>query len=166
MGTRPLWLIAKQRCNGLEVFTIGSNVLPVFSFREEAEMFLGLGYAADGWQLRETTCGELVSVLYGPCRKVEYVALDPVPDLVALVSLNRNRFISVLLSDLTPPAVETIGVASSAESLRSRSRFFSDQPTSRLHAPEPDPSCHCAGTRIRGSGASMVGSRCSPGWCY
>jgi hypothetical protein len=32
--------------------------------------------------------------------------------LVALVSLNRNRFISVLLSDLTPPAVETIGVAS------------------------------------------------------
>ena len=80
MGTRPLWLIAKQRCNGLEVFTIGSNVLPVFSFREEAEMFLGLGYAADGWQLRETTCGELVSVLYGPCRKVDYVALDPVPD--------------------------------------------------------------------------------------
>jgi hypothetical protein len=51
-------------------------------------------------------------VLYGPCRKVEYVALDPVPDLVALVSLNRNRFISVLLSDLTQPAVETIGVAS------------------------------------------------------
>jgi hypothetical protein len=112
MGTRPLWLIAKQHCNGLEVFTIGSNVLPVFSFREEAKMFLGLGYAADGWQLRETTCGELVSVLYGPCRRVEYVALDPVPDLVALVSLNRNRFISVLLSDLTPPAGETIGVAS------------------------------------------------------
>ena len=112
MGTRPLWLIAKQRCNGLEVFTIGSNVLPVFSFREEAEMFLGLGYAADGWQLRETTCGELVSVLYGPCRRVEHVVLDPVPDLIALVSLSRKRFISVLLSEFTPPAVETIGVAS------------------------------------------------------
>jgi hypothetical protein len=112
MGTEPLWLIAEQHCNGLEVFTIGTDVLPVFSFREEAEMFLGLGYAADGWQLRETMCGELVSVLYGPCRRVEHVALDPVPDLVALVSLSRKRFISVLLSDLTPPAVETVGVAS------------------------------------------------------
>ena len=112
MGTRPLWLIAKQRCNGLEVFTIGSNVLPVFSFREEAEMFLGLGYAADGWQLRETTCGELVSVLYGPCREVTHVSLDPVPGMVEFVSLSRERFIEVLLSDLTPPAGETIGVAS------------------------------------------------------
>ena len=112
MGTRPLWLIAKQRCNGLEVFTIGTDVLPVFSFEEEAQMFLGLGHAIDGWQVRETTYGELISVLYGPCRRVEYVALDPVPDLVALVSLSRKRFISVLLSEFTPPAVETIGVAS------------------------------------------------------
>ena len=61
MGTRPLWLIAMQCCNRLEVFIIGSNVLPVFSFREEAQMFLGLGHAADSWQVKETTCGELVS---------------------------------------------------------------------------------------------------------
>ncbi len=113
MGTRPLWLIAKQPCNGLEVFTIGSNVLPVFSFREEAEMFLGLGYAPDGWQLRETTCGELVSVLYGPCRRVEHVALDPMPGVVELVSLSRRAFIRTLLaSDLTPPALDTVGVVS------------------------------------------------------
>ena len=105
MGTRPLWLIAKQRCNGLEVFTSGSNVLPVFSFREEAEMFLGFGYAADGWQLRETTCGELVSVLYGPWRRVEHVVLDTVPDLVALVSLSRKAFVRVLLKgEIKAPA--------------------------------------------------------------
>ena len=97
MGTRPLWLIAEQRCNGLEVFTIGKDVLPVFSFREEAEMFLGLGHDADGWRVKETACGELISVLYGPCREVEHVALDPVPGLVELVSLDRRAFIRALL---------------------------------------------------------------------
>jgi len=115
MGTRPLWLIAEQRPNGLEVFTIGSGVLPVFSFREEAEMFLGLGHAASdtSWQVRETTCGELVSVLYGPCREVRHVSLDPVPGIVELVSLSRKAFVSALLaSNLTPPQVETVGAAS------------------------------------------------------
>src|SRR5215212_1300565 len=97
MGTRPLWLVAVQRRNGLEVFTIGSNVLPVFSFREEAEMFLGLRHAADGWQVRETTRGEIVSVLYGPCREVTHVSLDPVPGMVELVNLSRKAFVEALL---------------------------------------------------------------------
>ena len=97
MGTRPLWLISKQRFRGLEVFTIGTNVLPVFSFKEEAEMFLGLGHTADGWQVKETSCGELVSVLYGPCREVEHVFLDPVPGLVELVGLSRRAFVGALL---------------------------------------------------------------------
>ena len=115
MGTKPLWLIAEQRPNGLEVFTIGSDTLPVFSFREEAEMFLGPGHAASdtSWQVRETTCGELVSVLYGPCRDVTHVSLDPVPGMVGLVSLSRMAFIGALLaSDLTPPAVEAVGASS------------------------------------------------------
>ena len=114
MGTRPLWLIAEQRCNGLEVFTIGSDVLPVFSFREEAEMFLGLGHAADGWQqARETTCGELVSVLCGPCREVTSVSLDPIPEMIELVSLSRQAFVRALLESApTPPAVERVRVAS------------------------------------------------------
>jgi hypothetical protein len=120
MGIRPLWLIAEQCCNGLEVFTIGRNVLPVFSFREEAEMFLGLGYAADGWQVRETTWGELVSVLCGPCRKVTHVSLDPVPGLVELVSLSRRSFIGALLErePKAPAAQEPsmAGLASQAES--------------------------------------------------
>src|SRR5918997_1408550 len=97
MGIGSLWIIAKQRCNGLEAFTIGTNVLPVFSFREEAEMFLGLGHDSDGWRVKETACGELISVLYGPCREVEHVALDPVPGLVELVSLDRRAFVRALL---------------------------------------------------------------------
>ena len=92
-------MIAEQRPNGLEVFTIGSNVLPVFSFEEEAQMFLGVGHAADGWQVRETTCGELVSVLYGMCRDVTRVSLDPLPGITELVSLSRRGFVGTLLED-------------------------------------------------------------------
>ncbi len=115
MGNRPLWLIARQRCSGLEVFTIGRHVLPVFSFREEVETFLHFRDAADGWQARETTCGELVSILYGPCRDVEYISLDPLPGLVELVGLSRKDFVKALLGSDTSSAVEEpqlLGVAS------------------------------------------------------
>lgn len=105
----------------MEVFTTGreGEVLPVFSFKEEAEMFLRLGLPEkEGWLVRESTCGELTSVLYAPCRDIGHVALDPLPETVGegtvgLVSLGRERFISALLaSDLTPPAVKMVGVAS------------------------------------------------------
>ncbi len=95
----------------MEVLTVASNVLPVFSFEEEAEMFLNMEYAAEGWQVRETAREELVSVLYGPCREVTHVALDPVPRILELVRLSREDFIRVLLSELTTPAaVEKVGV--------------------------------------------------------
>ena len=113
MGTRPFWLMAEQRCNELEVFTIGSNVLPVFSFREEAEMFLRFGVPEKkGWPVSETTREELASVLYGPCREVTHVALDPVLGLVEFASLSREHFMRVFLSKFMPPSVEAVGVAS------------------------------------------------------
>ena len=65
-------------------------------------MFLGLGHAGfDGWQARETTAGELLSVLYGPCAGVERVALDPLPEMlvertIGLVSLSRERFVDLV----------------------------------------------------------------------
>jgi len=115
LARRGFQLIVRQQARNLEVFTVGDagEVLPVFTFEEEAELFFRLGVPEkEGWQLRETTCGEMISVLYGPCREVTRVSLDPVPDLVALVSLSRKRFISVLLSEVTPPPVEMVGVAS------------------------------------------------------
>jgi hypothetical protein len=84
-------------------------------------MFLRLGVAGTGWRVRETTCGELVSVLYAPCREVRRVALAPLPKMavesrVGFVSMGREAFVEVLLpSDHVPPAVEEmlmIGVAS------------------------------------------------------
>jgi hypothetical protein len=89
----------------LEVLTTsladGRRVLPVFSFEEEAALFLCLGLHGS-WQVRRTGPGELVSLLYGPCREVELVALDPMSDVETdvmnkLVSLERRRFVDVLL---------------------------------------------------------------------
>src|SRR5215210_7059912 len=80
---RPLWLIANHENGRMNVFILGSDddekTLPVFSFEEEAEIFLRLGETGTGWRSRETTAGELISLLYGPCAGVKRVALDPLP---------------------------------------------------------------------------------------
>jgi hypothetical protein len=79
---RPLWLIANHDNGRMHVFTLGSDdkeTLPVFSFEEEAETFLQLGEMGTGWRSRETTAGELISLLHGPCAGVKRVALDPLP---------------------------------------------------------------------------------------
>jgi hypothetical protein len=107
----------------LEVLTIGSNleVLPVFSFREEAEMLLRLGGSETDCRVRESTYGELTSVLYASCRDVRRVALDPLSGMVVeskvgFASPSREAFIEVLLpSHSMPTAVEEphiTGVAS------------------------------------------------------
>ncbi len=101
----PYWLLAKRRCGRLEVLTTsladGRRVLPVFSFEEEAALYLCLGVQGS-WQVRRTAPGELVSLLYGPCREVELVALDPISEVETdimnrLVSVERRRFVDILL---------------------------------------------------------------------
>jgi hypothetical protein len=120
---QPFWLLVRRRTAGLDVYTVGDEeqVLPIFSFEEEAEMFLRLGVSEKGWRVRESTCGELASLLYGPCRDIGQVSLDPLPDavggrIVGCVSLCRKDFAGALLmSDSVPPAVEgprLAGVAS------------------------------------------------------
>ena len=99
------WLIAKDQNVRVEVLTIehgGEEVLPVFSHEEEAELFLGLAGVGDGWRVRQSGAGEIISVIYGPCAGVRSVALDPLPEMVAeeaveLVSLGRNRFVERLV---------------------------------------------------------------------
>ena len=108
------WLITKNDNGRLEVLTSGlgayEEALPVFSYEQEAEMFLGLWEAGfDGWRVRESTAGEVISVLYGPCASVKRVAVDPLPEMVlestvGLVSLSRERFVNLLLSREWPLA--------------------------------------------------------------
>jgi hypothetical protein len=98
---RPFWLIVKDRTGGMEVLRTtlasGEEALPVFSFEDEARMFLELG-TSGCWRVRETTAGELTSVLLGLCAGVERVVLDPLPGqfaqaLIGLASMGREAFI-------------------------------------------------------------------------
>ena len=69
---RAYWLVIKHLSSRMDVFTThlcgDRKALVVFSFQEEAEMFLELRLTAskDRWRVRQTSVGELVSVLYGP----------------------------------------------------------------------------------------------------
>lgn len=76
--------------------------MPIFSFPDEAGLFLSLGgFAEDGWRVNESTSGELFSALVDETpADVGFVALDPLPEMVdgicgttiSLVSLSRQRF--------------------------------------------------------------------------
>jgi hypothetical protein len=121
---RPLWIITCYHNCQMEVLTIdpdgnGGGSLPVFSFQEEAQTFLGLSEndQEEGrrWRSRETTAGELVSVLMAPCVEVRHVALDPLPLtlgigrlMVSLCSVARERFVEELLGRRTETAGELV----------------------------------------------------------
>jgi hypothetical protein len=103
------WLIAKNGNSRVELLTTDhgegdcGETLVIFGHEEEAEIFLYLGgYGDDGWRVRESSSGEIVSVLYGPCSGAEGVALDPLPVMMddrtlRLVWLGRERFLDHLL---------------------------------------------------------------------
>lgn len=107
-GTRrpPYWLIARVARNRMEILVVeGADceaMLPVFSSEEDARQFLlARDGGGSGWLPRWTSCGELVSILYGPCAEVERVALDPFPDAtseaIELVGVSRAVFVDTLL---------------------------------------------------------------------
>jgi len=105
---RSFWLIVTRAHGRMEVLTIdagGETVLPVFSFQEEGEFFLSLETTEADWWPRETTTGELVSLLLGLCARVDKVALDPLPSLgereiIGLVSTGRRRFMRYLMGEV------------------------------------------------------------------
>ena len=112
-GTQRYWLIAKDAKDGFgrpasqpDLLTVDldgtGQALPVFGFEEEAEMFLWLQTTEDGREVRETTPGQLVSILYGPCADVGRVMLDPLPEIGArmqngLLGMDRNDFVESVL---------------------------------------------------------------------
>jgi hypothetical protein len=105
LARRSFWLIARHHHCRIEPFTIDltyGEVLPVFGFEEEAELFLRLGMLGTGWRARRTTAGELISILYGPCAGVERVVLDPLPEIlceatVGPVNLARKYFVRTIV---------------------------------------------------------------------
>jgi hypothetical protein len=109
LARRPRWLITRYTMGQMEVRTVGiedDEVLPVFSFEEEARMYLRLRAEPwdEDWRVRETSVGELVSVLHGPCARVIRVALDPLPEVCGgapdgLLSVRRDDFVLALLNE-------------------------------------------------------------------
>ena len=82
MARRPIyWTIAgESRSATLTVDPDdGGEALAVFSFQEEADLFLRFQGARGDWRVRETTAGEIVSVLRGSHASVERIVMDPLP---------------------------------------------------------------------------------------
>ena len=99
-------MILRHRGLRTEALTVaGGDVLPIFSFGEEAAMFLRLDKFGVGWQTEATTPAELASMLSrGPCAGVGMVALDPPPEVCGsawldLVSLDKAEFLRTLGSE-------------------------------------------------------------------
>ena len=109
--TRPVrcmrfWLVVREGVGRPEPMTTeladGRRTLCVFSFGEEARLFLHLGDVGGGWRVRAAGVRELVSVLSGLCGGVELVALDPLPQreaeaLNGLLCADQERFAGCLL---------------------------------------------------------------------
>ena len=107
--TQRYWVIAKDAKDEFgqpDLLTVDldgtGQALPVFSFEEEAEMFLWHQRTEDRREVRETTPGQLVSILYGPCADVGRVMLDPLPEIEArlqnsLLGMDRNDFVESVL---------------------------------------------------------------------
>jgi hypothetical protein len=100
------WLIAKHENGRMHALVTGARsddqTLPVFSFEEEARLFLWLENPGTDWRARETTAGEIISVLHGPYLGVNKVALDPLPSIFgeeinSLVSLRDDDFARILV---------------------------------------------------------------------
>jgi hypothetical protein len=96
------WLISDGAAGALvlDLADLGRS-LPVFSFREEAELFLALG-GLGGRRVKESGAGDFLSLFFGPGADVTSVVLDPLPAMLrdstaGLISLSPERFIDRFL---------------------------------------------------------------------
>ncbi len=107
-GPAPFWLILAEDRDGGETNPLtvelpgkGEGVLPVFSFEEEARLYLWVERLEDRCHVEEVESKRLASVLSGACSRFEWVALDPmgerwVREANQLVCMSRERFLSLL----------------------------------------------------------------------
>ena len=114
------WVVFADECRLTCPLTLGleggKEALAVFSHQEEADMLLWwFGTVGEGWRIRRTSAGEVVSLLYGPCCGANTVALDPSPQMLAdsfisSVALERGRFVRWVTSrKLSPPLLPDAG---------------------------------------------------------
>lgn len=103
------WLIVRDAagCGSPEILTLGpgiegdGKVLPIFSFEEEALLFLRFCEFEGGWRVGKIGISDLVSALADARPEVRQVALDPIPEIGPygphdLVSVPRETFVGML----------------------------------------------------------------------
>ncbi|MGH3146273.1 MAG: hypothetical protein ACRDTR_10785 [Rubrobacter sp.] len=99
------WLIVRDGGGPMEVLTLGAagdeETLPIFSFEEEALLFLQLSGLRGSWRASKSGIADLISVLADSCSNAGSVALDPLPEIGLrgshyLVSLSRAEFVELL----------------------------------------------------------------------
>lgn len=104
VASAPFWVIARRTTSRMEIFTAtigGQRTLPVFGFRDEAETFVFLEGLGGGWRPRDSSAGELISLLFGPCAHVDGVVLDPPPEICTRRQpkpVERKRFVALLVA--------------------------------------------------------------------
>jgi hypothetical protein len=148
-----LWLVAKDGTCSVETLTVecgGHEALAVFSHEEEAELFLYLGKIGDGWRVRESSAGEVVSLLFGPYAGVGSVALDPsplmAPEMINLVRVGRDRFVNLIA---VPGEERTITMTKRTRISGQQNRLLIENSNRR---PRPSPS---AGSTLLSSGTKV-----------
>lgn len=117
---QPFRLIVNNEKDWMDVLTIQlasgrEGALPVFSHEQEAEEFVRLGNWGAGWQVRETSARELVSVLSGTGADIGWVALDPWPEIdggmvVDLIGVGRREFVEQLVGRIQASCSTAPGV--------------------------------------------------------
>jgi len=97
------WLIVERGPDRPVALTVGAfpdeEALAVFSFEEEALLFLSVEGLAEDWAVTEVLADELASVLSGSYPG--WVTLDPLPGplggkMARLLSMERERFLAGL----------------------------------------------------------------------
>lgn len=103
--SRLRYLIARREGTRLEVLTLSARrrgeTLPVFTGAGAARDFVR--NAGGDWRVRESTAGELVSLLVGLLPRVDRIALDPVFGVSAgdaePRSTPKEEFVAVLMGE-------------------------------------------------------------------
>ena len=100
MRPGTFWLIVRDDADQPVIFELGSRSgeksLPIFSFEEEAQLFLRLGGLEGPWRTIETGAATLAET----CFSAECVVLDPFPQIVCdslceAVSLRWEMFLEL-----------------------------------------------------------------------
>ncbi len=115
-----LWLIVGEDGQGgrtkplaLDLPGDEEGALAVFSFEEEAQMYLQVAAPEGSWRVEEVEVGELVSMLdRGICSTAKRLALDPTPPQVSareanlLVCTSRQGFLGRLRGNAEDAAMD------------------------------------------------------------